>query len=155
MNLGHGRHCRPTEVEILIPLMTNDSALATKVTEALALLGAAEENDGMERQDPAGETGEEMYEAPDFIPLDATPVAAGHGPIPFSFQGTANKQKVTVHGACALADDIDELTNPALVAAIKAIDAHNGVNRATVTGNKAKLKQKLQEAREAVKCEKP
>ena len=91
-----------------------------------------------------------MQDAQDFIPLDTTPVAARHGPIPFSFHRTASGEKVTKHGTCALTDDIGGLTKSALVvAAIKAIDVHNGVNRVAATGNKAKLKQKLQESREA------
>ena len=54
-----------------------------------------------------------------------------------------------MHGQCALVDGVNKMSRTAMVACIQALDGAAGVRRATPKGNKATIKQLLQEMREA------
>ena len=54
-----------------------------------------------------------------------------------------------MHGQCALVDSVNKMSRTAMVACIQALDGAAGVKRATPKGNKATIKQRLQEMREA------
>ena len=91
----------------------------------------------------------EQADTPAATEGEATPRMQAEGRIPYSFEKKRGKQEVTVHGQCALVDSVNNMSKPAMVACIQALDGAAGVKRATPKGNKATIKQRLQEMREA------